>query len=561
MLTQNQQLDTLDSIQQELRGYLGNPNLLLAGEKYQYTKEELIEFAKCANDYDYFIRNYVKIVHVDKGLIQFIPFQYQDKIIKTINDNRFVICKLPRQSGKTTAVVSYILWYIIFHANVNVAILAHRAKTARELFSRIRLAYEKLPKFIQAGIAPGGWNKGSIILGNGSSIIADATSSGSIRGESFNVILLDEFSFVEPNLADEFLESVYPTISSGTSTKLIIVSTPKGYNHFYDIWSNAVEGKNEFIPIEVKWNEVPGRDEAWKQKQIANIGIQKWNQEFEAEFIGSSTTLLSADALYDMENHVKDVVPIYNKDDHIIFKEPIPGHQYSILVDVARGLGLDYSTLQIIDVTNIPFEQVGTFHSNKIYPTILPNVIYNTGMKYNGASVLIEISDIGGQVADMLIGDLDYENVIRVASKPLVGQSISLGMGNAKIQNGLKTSPATKRVGCADLKTLIESKKLIVNDIHTFNEFRTFVSNNISYEAEEGKNDDLVMGLVLFGWLSHQRYFREETHDIRADLQKAHEDYLENQLTPFGIFDDGLTEQQYDYDNNSMEIFNKIFPN
>lgn len=278
---QNQNLLTPDQIPQDLRSYLGNPNLLLAGESYSYTQWEIEEFKKCKADLFYFVETYMKIVHVDRGLIPFVPWDFQKRILKTIHDNRFTICKLPRQSGKTTTTVGFILWYILFHMNVSVAILAHRASTAQELFSKVRLAYEHLPKFLQAGIAPGGWNKRSIRLGNGSSVKADATSSGSIRGETYNLIFLDEYAFVENNLAKEFMESVYPTISSGQTTKIVIVSTPKGMNHFYNMWDRAEKKKSEFVPIEIKWNDVPGRDDAWRKQQIANIGIESWRQEFE----------------------------------------------------------------------------------------------------------------------------------------------------------------------------------------------------------------------------------------------------------------------------------------
>lgn len=935
-----------ESIIQELKGYNGNPKLLLAGEKYQYTKWEIEEIVKCKNDIHYFIENYVKIIHVDRGLIPFVPWDFQNRTIDVVKDNRFVICKFPRQSGKSTTIIAYILWYILFNENVKIAILAHRLKTARDLFSKVRTSYEHLPKFLQAGIAPGGWNKGSIILGNGSIVMADATTGGSIRGESFNCIsgkekitlklddqeftisleqfhsiiansskyninkdeivlgeidesifeqqiyqmvygynyssktkhigkstifdrvssyhskmlewgrfirefglsditrtfncssalakngevqttsnqtilcispdgewtakyydesnggpkenlyeklvgckfeveeridtlrtnktknqrhlekenrcrletkvlrqkpnvrrnqkenikfefgenrfgfnkrkdfqveywkisrdsfirrtqdenrefigrevqdqrthgenkqksrkdqknsgktswyekivgiktknvpssegqgsleqrlkikttagwetfkgikrtrkqqtinllfdngksisctpnhrmetingwvcakditefdniitdcgittlnsmmdnvsedvfdilhtsktnsffvngisvhncvLLDEFAFVDNNLAKEFMESVYPTISSGTTTKIIIVSTPHGMNHYYEMWEAARLGRSEFVPIEVKWNEVPGRDEAWKQKQIKNTNLQSWLQEFECAFLGSSTTLLSADALEYLLANVQE--PIKVTDNMNIYEEPKDGYVYALTVDVSRGQGLDYQAFSVTDVTNFPYKQVLTFRDNKMSPTVYPTLIKSIAEKYNYAHILVEISDIGGQVADMLVGDLDTENVIRVRAVPGKGQFIGFGVGG-KVYNGLKTSPATKRIGCADLKTLIENHKLLVPDRETVKEFTTFVADTQSFAAEEGKHDDLVMSLVLFGWLSHQRYFRQETQDIRAHLEEENQKYLDSQMTPFGIIDDGTATFYHDY--------------
>ena len=539
-----------NAIIQDLRNYHGNSNLLLAGQEYHYTQHEIDEFAKCANDLEYFVENYIKIVHVDRGLIPFMPWPFQKKMLQTIRDNRFTICKLPRQCGKTTTTVAYLLWYVLFNKNVNVAILAHRSQTAQELFAKVRLAYEHLPLFLQAGIAPGGWNMRSIRLGNGSKIKADATSSGSIRGESFNLIFLDEFAFVENNLADEFFKSVFPTISSGKTTKVVIVSTPQGLNHFYEMWEKATKKnedgtpRSEFQPIEIKWNDVPGRDEVWKKQQIEILGPNGFKQEFDTEFIGSSNTLIEPEMLLEMQRNVKP--PIAKSEGLRIYEQAIPGHRYAICVDTSRGQGLDYHAFCIVDVTNFPYILVGMFQRNDIHPTLLPNVIFAAAKNYNYATVLIEISDVGSQVADMLISDLDCDNVIRVSSRPGKGQTIGFGVGS-KVQNGLKTSPATKRIGCVDLKALVESRKLIIPDEPTVKELLTFVSDLQSFSAEEGKHDDCVMSLVIFGWLSHQRYFRHETMDIRAELERVNEEYLETQLTPFGILDDGLDFIEHNY--------------
>ena len=241
-------------------GYLGNPNLKPAGVGIEFTKEQVQEYLKCSQDPIYFIKKYVKIVSLDEGLVPFELYPYQEDIVNTVHNNRFSIAKLPRQSGKSTTMVSYILHYILFNQSMNVAILANKQATAREILSRLKLAYEYLPLWLQQGIVE--WNKGSIELENGSRIIASSTSASAVRGGSFNMIFLDEFAHVPQNIAEEFFSSVYPTITSGQSTKVLMVSTPNGLNLFYHYWRGATKkpgehGKNEYIPIEVHWSQVP----------------------------------------------------------------------------------------------------------------------------------------------------------------------------------------------------------------------------------------------------------------------------------------------------------------
>ena len=220
---------------------------------------------------------------------------FQEKLIKNFHKNRFNICMMPRQTGKSTTSVSYLLHYAIFNDNINIGILANKAATARDLLGRLQTAYENLPKWMQQGIVA--WNKGSMDLDNGSKIMAASTSAAAVRGMTFNIIFLDEFAFVPNHIADDFFSSVYPTISSGKSTKIIIVSTPKGMNHFYRMWHDAERGKNEYVPTEVHWSEVPGRDAKWKAQTIANTSEAQFKVEFECEFLGSVDTLIAPSKL------------------------------------------------------------------------------------------------------------------------------------------------------------------------------------------------------------------------------------------------------------------------
>ena len=376
--------------------YLGNPNLKKANVATNFTPEEVQEYIKCSEDPVYFIQTYIKIVSLDKGLIPFDMYDFQVDMTKKFHDNRFNIAKLPRQSGKSTIVTSYLLWYVLFNANVNVAILANKAATSREMLQRLQLSYENLPKWLQQGILQ--WNRGSLELENGSKIMAASTSSSAVRGMSFNVIFLDEFAFVPNHIADQFFSSVYPTISSGKSTKVIIISTPHGMNMFYKLWHDAERGQNEYIPTEVHWSEVPGRDAAWKEQTIKNTSEQQFKVEFECEFLGSVDTLISPSKLRVMP--YSD--PIKQNRGLAIYEKVEKEHNYIITVDVARGLSNDYSAFTVMDTTTLPYKMVARYRNNDIKPIVFPNIIVDVAKNYNNAYILCEVNDIGGQVADII---------------------------------------------------------------------------------------------------------------------------------------------------------------
>ena len=390
--------------------YLGNPNLKRANIAQNFTPKQVEEFVKCSQDPVYFITNYIKIISLDKGLVPFDLYDFQADMVNKFHENRFNIAKLPRQSGKSTVVTAYLLWYTLFNDNVNVAILANKAATAREMLQRLQLSYENLPNWMQQGVV--NWNRGSLELENGSKIMAASTSASAVRGMSFNIIFLDEFAFIPTHIADEFFSSVYPTISSGKSTKVIIISTPKGMNMFYKLWHDAEKGKNEYTTTEVHWSQVPGRDAEWKEQTIKNTSEEQFNQEFECEFLGSVNTLITSSKLkilaYDD--------PLTSSAGLDIFEEPIEGHDYVCTVDVARGITKDYSAFTIIDTTDIPYRLVAKYRNNKIKPLLFPNIIHQVCTQYNHAYTLIEVNDIGGQVADIMQFDLEYDNCLLYTS-------------------------------------------------------------------------------------------------------------------------------------------------
>ena len=519
--------------------YLGNPNLKNVGQKINWTEDNLTEYMLCKDDSEHFIRNFVKIIHVDRGLVSFEMYDYQKDMVHTFNDNRFVICKMPRQTGKSTTIIAFLLHYVLFNENVNVAILANKGAVARELLSRLQLAYEHLPKWLQQGVVI--WNKGNIELENGSKILASATSGSAVRGSSFNIIFLDEFAHVPSNIAEQFFTSVYPTISSGESTKVLIVSTPLGMNMFYKMWADAQEKRNNYVPVEVHWSQVPGRDEKWKQETIKNTSEVQFTQEFECEFIGSTHTLINAAKLRMMVFKT----PIFSKNGLDVYEEPIENALYCMVIDTAQGKDQDYSAISIFDISQIPYRQVAKYRSNKISPMLYPDIIFHIGKKYNMSWILLEVNDVGSQVAETLHYDLEYENIIVSSMKGRAGQQI--GGGFAKnIQLGIRTSKQLKRIGCSALKEMIESDKLIISDFDTISELTTFAVKNNSYEAEEGSNDDLAMTLVIFSWLVQQRYFKDLTDlDIRKKLADEQMKALEEDLLPFGIIDDGRDAQTF----------------
>ena len=520
--------------------YLGNPLLKKANTAIEFTEEQIQEYLKCREDPIYFARNYVQIVTLDHGLQPFKTYDFQEKLIDRFHKNRFNICKMPRQTGKSTTCVSYLLHYAIFNDSVNIGILANKATTARELLARLATAYENLPKWMQQGVLV--WNKGNIELENGSKILAASTSASAVRGMSFNILFLDEFAFVPNHVADSFFASVYPTITSGKNTKVIIVSTPHGMNHFYRMWHDAEKGKNEYIPTDVHWSEVPGRDDIWKEQTIANTSEQQFKIEFECEFLGSVDTLIAPSKLKSM---VYDS-PLQKNAGLDIYEQPMKDHDYVCTVDVARGVGNDYSAFIIADITSFPHKIVAKYRNNEIKPMLFPNVIWEVVKQYNNAFVLCEVNDIGDQVASILQYDLEYQNLLMCAMRGRAGQVVGQGFSGTKTQLGVKMSKTVKKVGSLNLKTMIEGDKVTFNDYEIISELTTFIQKNNSFEAEEGCNDDLAMCLVIYAWLVAQDYFKELTdQDVRKRLYEEQKNQIEQDMAPFGFMNDGLDEGMF----------------
>ena len=534
--------------------YLNNPLLKKAYVPIEYTQEQIEEVIKCSKDINYFIKTYTKIISLDRGLINFEMYPFQEDMSRTIADNRFTVIKTCRQAGKTTTSAAVILWHAIFNDSYTIAILANKLSTAREILSRVQRGYENLPKWLQQGVVT--WNKTNIELENGSQIVAASTASSAIRGFSINFLYLDEFAFVPRNIQDDFFTSVYPTIISGTNTKVVITSTPNGFDLFYKIWINSVEGRNEYANFSVSWWDVPGRDDEWREKTIANTSEDQFRQEFEAEFLGSANTLISPNVLRSLT--FTTPISSHYEGSLTVYKEPEKGGVYFCVVDTSRGVGMDASAFVVIDVSSVPYEVVACYKNNIIDPLVYPDVIHNVVKNYNEAYTLVEINDNGQQIADILHHDYEYEHIIFTSVKGRAGQVIGGGFSSS-VQRGVRTTKQVKRIGCSNAKTMIEKEKIKLHDFNLINELSTFIQKGTSYEADIGSHDDLIMCVVLFAWATNQPFFKDLTDtDFRKKLMEDRERLISDDVLPFGFIDDGSDFEETINNQNSTDFWNDM---
>ena len=520
--------------------YKQNPLLKQRGVQIDFTKKQVQEIIRCAKDPEYFLREYIKVISLDDGIVPFHPYPFQQKLVESFHNRRFTICKLPRQSGKSVTVTAYLIHQAIFRDNINIAILANKRETSFELMAKLQTSYENLPKWLQQGVIA--WNKGSIELENGSRITASSTSSSAVRGFSYNIVMLDEFAFVPTNIAEEFFSSVYPTISSGKSTKVIIVSTPNGLNHFYKLWTDAEKNRNSYNAIEAHWSEVPGRDAKWREETVANTSEQQFAQEFECDFLGSAGSLISATKLKVLT--YED--PLTSSGGLDVYENPIQGHEYLMTVDVSRGMRLDYSAFLLVDITSYPHRLVAKYRNNEIKPMLFPDIIVRTAKNYNNAWILCEVNDIGDQVASIVFYDMEYENLLMTSMRGRAGQVLGHGFSGGKTQLGLKMAKAPKKIGCSNLKQMVEGDKILFKDFQIINELTTFVEKRDTFMAEEGCHDDLVMCMVIYAWAVAQDYFKEMTdQSVREELYEKDKSQLEEDMSPFGFITDGMDDNVY----------------
>ena len=531
--------------------FSGNPNLKKIGINISFTEEQILEYQKCSKDPVYFIDNYCYIITLDHGIQPFKLYDCQKEKIKVIHDNRKVILMEGRQQGKTQSSVAYILWYTLFQEAKNVAILANKETAAREAMSRYQMMYENLPIWMQQGVKV--WNKGDIELENGSKVFTSATTASGIRGKSVNMLYIDEAAIIPNNIAEAFFTSVYPVISAGVTTKILITSTPLGYNHFWKFWNDAENKRNDFVPLQIPYWRIPGRDDKWADEQKRLLGELKYNQEVLCTFLGSALTLIRGDIIGQLSYDD----PILSDNGLDLYQYPIQGernehglitskpHVYVIVADTAKGVGGDYSAFVIMDVTTVPYRMVGKYRNNTIAPMLYPSVIHKLAKQYNNAYVLTEVNS-SEQVAHILYNEYEYENILFV-HRDTKGQRITGGFAGAgKTQLGVNTDKRVKRIGCFNFKSLVEEKKLLIPDADVISEISTFIEKRNSYEADEGYHDDLVMGLVLFSWLVTNPYFKEITDvNLREAIYQNKIKQIEEEMLPLGFINDGQHEEVY----------------
>ena len=511
--------------------YHGNPNLKPLGYQHDFSQEEIEEYVRCKEDPVYFIEKYVKIITLDRGLQPFKLYDCQKEKVDCIMKNRRVVLMEGRQQGKTVTSAACILHYTIFEEDKTVAIMANKSAAAREVLNRYQIMYENLPLWMQQGVKT--WNKGDVELENNSKVLTAATTAAAIRGKSVNWLYIDEAAIIPNNVADEFFTSVYPTISAGETTKILLTSTPLGYNHFWKFWNESVEGVNGFENMFIPYYEIPGRDEKWLEEQKQLLGDVKFNQEVMCEFLGSTNTLINAQTIQSLST--KD--PEFQNNGLDIYEAPKENHFYAITVDTSRGIGGDFSAFVVVDITEMPYKVVAKYRDNKIAPMLYPDIIGKVGKDYNNAFILVEVNDIGQQVVEILHQEIEYDNILSTVNEQQK-QYVSPGFGKST-KFGVTTSKQVKRQGCFAFKSLLEEQKLLVFDEHIIHEISTFIEKGNTYQADEGYHDDLVMCMVLFGWLSSQQFFKDMTDiNTREGLYKQQSANIEHNLTPY-IRDDG----------------------
>lgn len=500
--------------EEKIRYYRGNVNLLNAGEKLEYTEEQINEIIKCANDYEYFIYNYVYI-KTKKGLEKPEVRPYQKRILSKIHNNNRCLGMAGRQCGKSVSLGMYVAWYICFHSYKTVGVVANKEKVAKLMLATVKNIFTNLPIWMKPGVDT--WGTTEIKLDNNSIVVVSACSADALTGYTLNFLIVDEVSKIPKNKANDFFDSVLPTVEADENAKIVCISTPKGINIWYKMWTEAEQGISGYVTVKVEWNEPPGRDEAWREAKIKEKGLEYFNQEYSCQFLGSSSTLIKGDKLKTLA--LKKPVKEEYEGKLKIYELPNKDKKYVLLCDVGEGLGKDYSTIQVIDITNEPYKQVAVYRDNTIKPFSYHIIINKIGKYYNECLVVIERNSCGAEVVNNLNYDLEYENIYY------------------QDELGLRTTKKTKSLGCSNLSFLVESDKLLICDYDTINELSKFVFDGKSYKAQDyDDHDDLVMPLVLFSWLIMDK--TESENWLEINLQEQINKEKQEELDSFLILMD-----------------------
>ena len=521
--------------------YMGIKHIRKEGASISLSEIHQQELKRCMEDPFYFIANYIRIT--TKSGLNFPDFrQYQLDFIEALFDNESVVANMPRQASKTTSTALYLIHCVIFGRDFNTLIVANVGKMAREFLDKIKKMYVTLPMWMQQGITV--WNKTYVEFGNNCRVMSDAVTDNAGRGFTFNKIVADELAHVPLSAWDGFADSVFPASSAMSHSKsTILLSTPKGLNHFYAIFKSAKEGTNGFVPFEMNWEDVPRYDkegklyepERFKNEMIAKYGMQYWKQNFECSFIGSSHTLVSSDILSAMKS--KD--PELMKDGILkIYHEPIKGHQYVMGVDPSMGIGGDYFGVQVLDITNLDMKQVASARLDMEYLKI-PDYLHEWCQYYNNAYLIIENNLGSGQsISDMMVNTYEYENMHFDKSSDT---------NKRKKYSGFRTTTKTRKQILDNMKLFIQNGKLEINDSDTYKEFFSFIYSKGKYQADDGAKDDMIMALAIcFAPFCNMKNFEDMREVTKLIFSEAKEDNNAMDLLSFGFFDSGVEETQSD---------------
>jgi hypothetical protein len=484
--------------------YNGIEALRGPNQKVTMTKQRMAEYIHCKEDILYF-----HIVDIDKGKHKIKLREYQRRMLKAfvspVDNKRHIVMLSSRQVGKTTISLIYLTHYALFNEDKYIAILANKEKTANEILRRIKLAIEKFPIWLQQGISEtnGGWNKGQVGFENGVRFIAGSTSSSAMKGESISLLYLDEFAFVPDNIADDFMRSVYPTVSSSKKSKIIICSTPNGLNHYYHIWRGAIETnpekRNNFMPVKINWDEIPGRDKKWKEGIIRDIGPQGFAQEYACKFLGSSSTLVDPAVLERMT--IEEPIDLKLGDCFNIYEQPNKDSFYILGVDSAKGTGKDYSVIQVLKIVHEhDIQQVATYKNNMINAVDFAEIVISISEFYNGAYLMIENNEVGGTVADTIWYQYEYDKILNCDKKGI----------------GIRSTKTSKLAGNILLKKYTDAGWISIIDRQTIYELSRYEEIRLNiFSAPRGSNDDHVMSLIWALYFINTVFFDGKTLGVK----------------------------------------------
>lgn len=515
--------------------YRGSKNVPIAGAQYPWTPAMIEELRKCKEDIIYFAENFFYIVNIDRGKEKIKLYDAQKRVLLSLVNNRFAVVLSCRQAGKSTLLTIFALWMVCFNADYRAAIVANKETTAINIFKRIRMAYEQLPNYIKPGVKD--YAKTGMTLGNDSSILVSTTTTTSIRGDTLNCVLIDEVGFIETHLLEEFWSSVIPAISSGKTSKILLVSTPNGTtNKFYEIYSGAEQGKlGQWKAERIDWWDIPGRDEEWKQTMVEALGSEeKFLQEFGNVFLDNNQCAIGAVVI---ERFKKEKLPpIWTSDDkeYVIYEKPSPDRLYVIGVDVGEGIGRAASVAQILDVTDLQeIKQVAVYGSSVVEPYHFANKLNILGHSWGLPPILIERNNCGAQVIDALYHNNKYEKIVSY------NKISELDKYNRTRNLGVLSHTNIKFDGIQNMRYWVNHLQTVkVNDPTTISEFETFVRqpNGLYKKKNDDHYDDRIMALVwaLFILESEicQQYFTIDNYD--------------SQHKPLQISDNGYWEKNND---------------